>query len=731
VVENSHKRIEEWDQRGRKGSFEGVLVRAIQEVARPSFYSLLVIAVAFLPVFALQGMEGRLFKPLAFTKNLSMALAAVLAITLDPALRLALFRLQPYKLRWSWLSKAVNTVFVGKTVPEEKHPVSRWLYRVYEPVVEWVLKRPGQVVLGASLICFLSIPGELKDFFWNSLKHFSFLGVLSWLLVILTLSLLARFLITKNWRGTAILLVLVGAFSIPGVHLGSEFMPALDEGDLLYMPTALPGLSASEAQRLLQKQDAILKSFPEVERVFGKAGRAETSTDVAPFSMVETTVMLKPKKLWPRNESTAQLSARMNEALRFAGMPNIWTMPIRNRVDMLNTGVRTAVGIKVQGAELGDVEKAAVAVEAALKPLRGSRSVLAERATGGYFLDVDWDREALGRYGLSVEDAQMHLAAAVGGDSVSTLVLGRQRFGLSVRYLPDFRDSVEDIKRVQLQAMAKAGMPAPAPVLLGQVATVKKLEGPAMIRNEDGRLASYVYVDVDQEMRDLGSYVDEARGITDKLSLPAGVSLRYSGQVENMERAWATLQWILPLTLLVVVFLLYMNSHSWIRTAIVLLAVPFSIIGAAWLLWALGYHLSVAVWVGFIALAGLDAETGMFMLLYLEMAHDEAKAKGKLKSELQLRAAIHHGAVKRVRPKVMTVACAFIGLLPVMLSNGSGADVMKRIAAPMVGGLASSFALELAVYPAVYYLWKWHAEIRPALEKRPARGFWGWVARIG
>ena len=681
VVENSHKRIEEWDQNGRRGSFESVLVSAIQEVARPSFYSLLVIAVAFLPVFALQGMEGRLFKPLAFTKNLSMALAAVLAITLDPALRLVLFRLEPYKLRWTWLTKAMNTVFVGKTVPEEQHPVSRWLYKVYEPVVDWVLSHP-QKTLG------------------------------------LALGLLAT-------------------TALPWWFLGSEFMPNLDEGDLLYMPTALPGLSASQAQQLLQKQDAILKSFPEVERVFGKAGRAETSTDVAPFSMVETTVMLKPPSQWPRQhwysprESSAQLSARMNESLRFAGMPNIWTMPIRNRVDMLNTGVRTAVGIKVLGADLPDVEKAAVTVEAALKPLRGSRSVLAERANGGYFLDVNWDREALGRYGLSIEDAQMHLAAAIGGESLSTLVVGRQRFGLAVRYQADFRDSVEDIKRVQLQAMAKPGMTAPGPVLLGQVATVQRLEGPAMIRNEDGRLAAYVYVDVDQDLRDLGSYVDDARAAVAKLKLPAGVSLRFSGQVENMQRARATLQWVLPLTLALVVLLLYMNSRSWTRSAIVLLAVPFSVIGAAWLLWALGYHLSVAVWVGLIALAGLDAETGMFMLLYLELAHDEAKTKGKLKTEAQLRAAIHHGAVKRVRPKVMTVACAFIGLLPVMFSNGSGADVMKRIAAPMVGGLASSFALELAVYPAVYYLWKWNSEIKPALEKRPPQGFWAWVARLG
>ena len=675
VVENSHKRIEDWDHAGRPGPFQGVLVKAIQEVARPSFYSLLVIAVAFFPVFALQGMEGRLFKPLALTKNLSMALAAVLAITLDPALRLVLFRLEPYKLRWPWLTRAVNTVLVGKTVSEEKHPISRRLFKAYEPVVEWVLDHPR--------------------------------------------------------RTLGIAVVLLATTALPWTRLGSEFMPNLDEGDLLYMPTALPGLSATEAQRLLQKQDAILKSFPEVERVFGKAGRAETSTDVAPFSMVETTVKLKPKAQWTRDETTAQLSARMNEALRFAGMPNIWTMPIRNRVDMLNTGVRTAVGVKVLGADLKDVESAAVAVEAALKPLRGSSSVLAERATGGYFLDVNWDREALGRHGLSIEEAQMQLAAAIGGESVSTLVLGRQRFGLSVRYLPDFRDSVEDLRRVHLEAMSKAGMPPAGPVLLGQVAQVQRLEGPAMIRNEDGRLASYVYVDVDQDKRDLGSYVAEAQAAVARLKLPAGVTLRFSGQVENMERARATLKWVLPVTLLLVVFLLYMNSQSWVRTAIVLMAIPFSLIGAAWLLWALGYHLSVAVWVGLIALAGLDAETGMFMLLYLELSHDEAKARGQLRTEADLRAAVHHGAVKRVRPKVMTVACAFIGLLPVMLSNGSGADVMKRIAAPMVGGLASSFLLELAVYPAVYQLWKWNSEIKPALEGHPPRGFWGWVARLG
>jgi Cu(I)/Ag(I) efflux system membrane protein CusA/SilA len=675
VVENSHKRIEEWEHAGRPGAFQPVLVKAIQEVARPSFYSLLVIAVSFLPVFALQGMEGRLFKPLALTKNLSMALAAVLAITLDPALRLALFRLEPYKLRWQWLTTAANAVLVGKTVNEEKHPISRRLFKVYEPVVDWVLAHPRRTLATALLL-----------------------------------------LLSTLW---------------PWSRLGSEFMPSLDEGDLLYMPTALPGLSATQAQDLLQKQDLIIKSFPEVERVFGKAGRAETSTDVAPFSMVETTVMLKPRSQWPKKETTAQLSARMNEALRFAGMPNIWTMPIRNRVDMLNTGVRTAVGIKVLGADLADVEKAAVAVEAALKPLLGSRSVLAERATGGYFLDVDWDREALGRHGLSVEEAQMQLAAAVGGDNVSTLVLGRQRFGVAVRYLADFRDSLEDLRRVHLEAMPRPGMPAPGPVLLGQVAKLRRLEGPAMIRNEDGRLASYVYVDVDQDQIDLGSFVAAARRATGGLKLPAGVSLRYSGQVENMQRARATLRWVLPLTLLLVSLLLYLNSRSWTRTAIVLLAVPFSVIGAAWLLWALGYHLSVAVWVGLIALAGLDAETGMFMLLYLELSHDEAKARGELRTENQLRAAIHHGAVKRVRPKVMTVACAFIGLLPIMASTGSGADVMKRIAAPMVGGLASSFLLELAVYPAVYYLWKWNSEVKPALEGHPARGFWGWVARLG
>ena len=674
VVENSHKKLELWDAAGRKGGHEAVLIKAIQEVARPSFYSLLVIAVAFLPVFALTGQEGKLFKPLAYTKNLSMLVAAVLAITLDPALRLLLIRLKPFKFRHGGLSSFVNALLVGRLQKEEDNPVSRRLFRWYQPIAHAVLRHPRRTIGLALLSMALSLP------------------------------------------------VFGG--------LGREFMPELDEGDLLYMPTALPGMAASEAARLMSIQDKIIKSFPEVESVFGKAGRAETSTDVAPFSMFETTVRLKPAALWPRHESTMQLAARMNEKLKLAGMPNIWIMPIRNRLEMLSTGIRTPLGIKVLGSDLAAIQSTAIAIEAALKDVPGTRSAVAERAEGGYFVDVEWDREALGRYGISMEDAQMTLATAFGGDAISTAVIGRERYGIALRYKRELRESADDLKRVLLTPMNNSGMPGAAAVALGQLATVRRLEGPAMLRNEDGQLAAYVTVDV--AGRDLGSYVDEAQAVIDrKVQRPQGVSLRYSGQYEGLLRARKTLLVVLPLTLCLVFFLIWMNSRSVVRTLIVMLAVPFSLIGALWLLYALGYSISVATWVGMIALMGLDAETGMFMLLYLELSYDEAAAKKKMNTAAQLHAAVMHGAVKRVRPKVMTVACAFIGLLPLMFATGSGADVMKHVAAPMVGGLVSSFALELAVYPAVFYLWKWHTEVREKAEHIQPSGFWKFIQQLG
>ncbi|HTB33257.1 MAG TPA: efflux RND transporter permease subunit, partial [bacterium] len=662
VVENSHKKLELWASGGRQGDYHSVLIKSIQEVARPSFFSLIVIAVSFLPVFALVDQEGRLFRPLAFTKNFSMLVAGVLAITMDPALRLAIIRLDPFTFKNTLLNGFMNTVLVGKMHKEEENPVSRFLFKVYHPVVDWVLQHPGRTILGAVLALALALPVYLS--------------------------------------------------------LGSEFMPSLDEGDLLYMPTALPGMSVTEATRVLQRQDQIIKSFPEVAHVFGKAGRADTSTDIAPFSMVETTIRLKPREDWPEKPrwyaflpglfkplfrwaapdrmTTEELADAMNERLRFAGIPNIWTMPIKNRLDMLSTGVRTPIGIKVLGSDLKVIEGVAVQIEHALKPLAGTRNVFAERTAGGYFLDVDWDRRALARYGLSVEQAQMQFSAAIGGENVTTVVMGRERYGVNVRYARDLRDDVDGIKRVLLTPGLMGGGRSPVRVTLGQVAQVRKLEGPAMIRDEGGLLAGYVYVDV--AGRDLGGYVDEAKGLVARqVQLPAGVSLRWSGQYENMQRVAERMTWMVPLTLALVFGLIFLNTRSVTRTCIILLAVPFSLIGAVLLLKLLGYNMSVAVWVGLIALAGLDAETGIFMLLFLELSHGEMKAAGRMNGLADLREAVQHGAVKRVRPKIMTVACAFCGLLPILFSTGSGADVMKRIAAPMLGGLFSSFALELVV----------------------------------
>jgi Cu(I)/Ag(I) efflux system membrane protein CusA/SilA len=696
VVENSHKKMELWQANGRRGDYREALVRAIQEVARPSFFSLLVISVSFLPVFALVDQEGRLFRPLALTKTLSMLIAGVLAITFDPALRLALFRVEPFTFKSRLVNLALNSGLVGRMRKEEENPVSRCLFRIYQPVVDWVLRHPGKTLIGALAALGLAIPMYLS--------------------------------------------------------LGSEFMPNLDEGDLLYMPTALPGMSGSEAGRILQRQDAIIASFPEVEHVFGKAGRADTPTDNAPFSMVETTIKLKPREQWPAKKrwysrlpvfthglfrwawpdrgTTDELAAAMNEKLRFAGIPNIWTMPIKNRIDMLSTGVRTPIGIKVLGSDLKAMEAVAIDIESCLKGLKGTRNVFAERTAGGYFLDVDWDRAALARYGLSVEQAQMQLAASVGGDNVSTLVLGRERYGINVRYERDFRDDEDGLRRVLISAGSTGGGRTARTIPLGQLARVHRVEGPAMIRDEGGLLAGYVYVDV--AGRDLGSYVEEAKKlVSEKVVLPAGVSIRFSGQYENMQRVAQRMAWIVPLTLLLVFALVFFNTRSVVRTAIILLAVPFSLVGAVLLLKALDYNLSVAVWVGLIALAGLDAETGIFMLLFLELSHEEMRASGRMNSLADLREAVRHGAVQRVRPKIMTVACAFAGLLPIFFSTGSGADVMKRIAAPMLGGLVSSFALELLVYPAVFYLWRGHVDGLMGSRRAWVNAFWRGVAWIG
>ncbi len=650
-VENAYKRLEQWIAGGRKGDFHHVRLQALKEVGPSVFFSLLVIAVAFLPVFTLVDQEGRLFKPLAFSKTLAMAMAALLAVTLDPAMRMLFTRMDYVEGRSVW-TRVWNAVTVGRYYPEEKHPVSRFLFRVYEPLCRWVL----------------------------------------------------------DHRKTTLALALAGILSaVPAYYfLGSEFMPPLNEGAFLYMPTALPGLSVTEAQKILQVQDKILKGFPEVESVFGKAGRADTPTDPAPLSMVETTVVLKPASQWPRKESLEQLQDRMNAALQFPGMPNIWTQPIKNRIDMLATGIRTPVGIKVLGPNLSEIQKIGEEVERVLKNVPGTRSVYAERTAGGYYVDFDLKRDELARYGLSIDDAEAIIRSAIGGETVSMTVEGRERYAISVRYAREYRDDLDQLREIRVPSPSGAQIP------LGTIADIHKVEGPAMIRDENGQLAGYIFIDVSG--RDIGGYVDDAKRAVEKgVGSRMGYTLVWSGQYENMLRVRERLKIVVPLTLLIIALLLYMNTKSWVKAGMVMLAVPFSLIGAVWLLFFLGYNVSIATWVGMIALMGLDAETGVFMLLFLDLAYDERVKRGAMRTYDDLKEAIIHGAVKRVRPKMMTVMAAFMGLLPLMWATGSGADMMKRVAAPMVGGLVTSFVLELLVYPVVYSIWKWKYEMKEGL----------------
>ncbi|MBI5622736.1 MAG: efflux RND transporter permease subunit [Elusimicrobia bacterium] len=671
-VENAYKKLQLWIEGGRKGDFHEIRLKALQEVGPAVFFSLLVIAVAFMPIFTLVDQEGRLFKPLAYTKNLAMAIAAVLAITFDPAVRMLFSRMDFVSFKPAWLAWVYNQVTVGSYYPEERHPVSRLLFKVYEPACRFVLRYPWRTIAAAGLLVLTTVPVYLR--------------------------------------------------------LGSEFMPPLNEGTILYMPTTLPGLSVTEARNLLESQDRILKSFPEVERVHGKAGRAETSTDPAPFSMMETVVVLKPHDQWrpkPRWYSSwapdavqkllrhvwydritwEELVADIDSKMRFPGVTNAWTMPIKARIDMLSTGVRTPIGIKIFGSDLAEIERIGTDLEGILKGVPGTRSVYAERTAGGYFVDFNLKREQLARYGLSVKEAEAVIMSAIGGETVTTTVEGRERYTVSVRYAREFRDDLAKLKRVLVPAMGGAQVP------LAQLADVSLKLGPAMIRNENGLLAGYVYVDV--AGRDIGGYVGEAKEkAAEALRLPTGYSLQWSGQYENMARVKERLKVVIPLTLFIIIFLLHANTGSWAKTGIVMLAVPFSLIGAIWFLFGLGYNISIAVWVGMIALMGLDAETGVFMLLYLDMAYYDMVRKGRMRTEGDLEEAVLHGAVKRVRPKMMTVACAFMGLLPIMWSLGTGADLMKRIAAPMIGGLFTSFLLELLVYPPVFYLWKWHHEMK-------------------
>ena len=618
VVENVHKRLERWEAEGKIEPRAQVLVSALQEVGRPIFFSLLVITVGFLPVFTLEGTEGRLFAPLAYTKTFSMAFAALLSITLVPAIAALFIR--------------------GRIRTEAENPISRALDRVYDPICRFALRFRWPIIAGAILLVLATIP-------------------------------IVR-------------------------RLGSEFMPPLNEGSLLYMPTSVPGMSDATARDVIQRMDQVLRRFPEVERVFGKAGRFETATDPAPLSMFETVVTLKPPEQWPAGETWDDLVRKLDEAMQFPGMPNIWWMPIQTRTEMLATGVRSPLGIEVMGPDVDVIGRIGREIEATLQKVPGTRSVFSERVEGGYFLDFDISRNQAGRYGLNVMDVQEAVETAIGGQTVATAVEGRERYPITVRYARDFRSDLESLGRVRVVT------PDGAQVALGELAHLRLRTGPSMLRDEGGSLAAYVFVDTSRPIAD---YVRDAKqAVAQHVKLPPGYRLDWAGQYRYLERAKERLSIVVPLTLLIIFLLLFFNSGSAAEAILVMLAVPFSLVGAFWLLWLLGYNLSVAVWVGLIALAGLDAETGIVMLLYLDLAWRERKPQ----TRAEAREAILHGAVKRIRPKVMTVATILAGLVPVLWSHGTGADVMKRIAAPMVGGVITSALLELAVYPALYMVWK-------------------------
>ena len=623
IIENIHKKLEQWDDDGSPGGRTTAIIEAMQEVGPSIFFSLLVITVSFMPVFTLEGVEGRLFKPLAFTKTYSMGFAAILAVTLTPALAATFIR--------------------GKIRREERSLLNRWLVAAYAPIVRLVVRFRKTALAAALFIMLATIPAFLD--------------------------------------------------------LGSEFMPSLNEGAILYMPTAPPGMSITEAATVLQSMDRKLRRFPEVERVFGKMGRARTATDPAPIGMVESVVLLKPKDQWRPGLTWDDLVAEMDRELNYPGMPNIWWMPIQTRVEMLTTGIRSQLGIKVFGDDSSELEKASIAIEQALPEVPGTRNAFAERATGGFFLDVAVNRREAARYGLSVQNVNEVVMTAIGGKNVSETVEGRERYPIQVRYAREFRDHPEALKRVLVAT------PTGAQVPLSQVAEIAFATGPPMIRSEDGQLVNFVFVDI--AGRPLGDYVDEARRlVNERVELPPGIRLEWAGQFVYLKRAKERLEIVIPVTLLIVFILLYMNTGSITETGIVLLAVPFSLVGAIWLMWLLDYNMSIAVWVGLIALAGLDAETGVIMLLYLKLAYVRRQNEGRLRSFDDLRETIVDGAARRIRPKLMTVLTTMIGLLPVMWSTGTGADVMKRIAAPMVGGLVTSFALELTIYPAIFAIWK-------------------------
>ena len=628
MIENAHKHMERLPEEHSNTERASAMIAACKEVGPALFFSLLIITVSFLPVFSLEGQEGRLFSPLAWTKTFSMAGAAFLSVTLVPVLMLYFIR--------------------GKVMPEAKNPVNRFLIRVYRPIIN---------------------------------------GVLRWKKLTVALAILA-----------------VAVSFYPASRLGSEFMPTLNEGSLLYMPASLPGMSITKAAELLQTQNKIIKSFPEVASVYGKAGRANTATDPAPTEMFETVINLKPESEWRAGLTMDALVAELDQAMQFPGVSNAWTMPIKARIDMLSTGIRTPIGIKLFGKDLAEMERLAKEIEAVVKDVPGTSSAFAERLTGGFYLDIEPDRTQLARYGLTVGEFQDVIGGALGGEMVTTTVEGRERYGVTVRYPRELRSDPQLIAREVLVPTMNGAM-----VPLGQLAKVQVSKGTPGIRTENALLSAYIYVDTRDG--DLGGYVARAkRAVAEKVKFPPGYYITWSGQFENMERAIEKMKVVVPVTLLIIFLLLYLNFRRLTETLIVMLSVPFALVGGIWLMWALGYHMSVAVAVGFIALAGVAAETGVVMLIYLDHAWEEVKRScrlaGRDPTATDLYTAIMEGAVERVRPKMMTVVAIMAGLLPILWSTGTGSEVMSRIAAPMVGGMISSTILTLAVIPAIYALVK-------------------------
>jgi Cu(I)/Ag(I) efflux system membrane protein CusA/SilA len=658
MVENGHKFLEHFrEEKGRDPTNQErieVLIAAAKSVGRPLFFALLVITVSFIPVFSLEAQEGRLFKPLAFTKTFSMFFAALLGVSLVPVLMLLFVR--------------------GKITPEAKNPINRFLIWAYQPFVHFVL----------------------------------------------------RF----RWLTILVALIVMGVTIFPFLKLGKEFMPPLNEGDILFMPTAVPGMTIAEATKVLQVQDRMLREFPEVESVFGKAGQAETSTDPAPVSMFETVLRLKPPDEWRAGMTWEKLIAEMNDKIKTPGMANIFWMPIQTRTEMLTTGFRSVLGIKVFGPDLGKIQDIAVQIEKILGEFPKTRSAFAERTTGGYFLDFTPNREVAARYGLTVGDVNDIIETAIGGKTIAMTVEGRERYPISVRYARDFREDLDALKRVLVPLpMSEASSAAPSAAGMGgnrpkvnaemitggamahipisMLADISYKTGPPSIRNENGQLVGFVFVDITSS--DIQGYVDEAtKKINASMQFPPGYYIQWAGQFEYLKSAEERLKVVVPFTLLIIFVLIYMNTKSAAKTAIVLLAVPFSLVGAFWFLYLLGYNLSMAVWVGLIALAGLDAETGVVMLLYLDHAWDKFCAQRRMNTMGDLQAAVIEGAVQRIRPKIMTICAILFGLLPIMWSptTQSGADVMKRIAAPMIGGVVTSGILELLIYPVIYVVWR-------------------------